>query len=75
MVKARVKELDKFGDFKTIDALAGGDVTKYDEVLKIPLNTALLKLYYSKEVNDFRERLSVVHSNNARNEASRKRQQ
>jgi hypothetical protein len=42
---AGVQDLNKFGEKNLVDALAGGDVLKHDDVLKLPYNTVYLKLY------------------------------
>lgn len=46
----------------TIDALAQGDVLKYDAVEKLPIALALFKLTYDKSVNEYQERLRGVYS-------------
>lgn len=53
-------QLDKFGIFKTIDALAGGDVLKYEAVLALDVNTIFTKLAYNQEVDAFQDRLNEV---------------
>lgn len=42
---AGVNDLSKFGEKNLVDALAGGDVLKHNDVLKLPYNTVYLKLY------------------------------
>lgn len=44
----------------TIDALAQGDVLRYDQVERLPISTALFKLTYDKAVNAYQERLARV---------------
>jgi len=43
-----------------MDALAQGDVTKYNEVLLIDFTTVITKLYYDKEVADYQKRYMKV---------------
>ena len=52
--------MDKFGVFKTMDALAGGDLLKYDEVLKQEYSTIVMKLQYDMEINQYQERLFEI---------------
>ena len=40
---AGIDQLNTFGHLNTIDALSGGDVTKYDQVLLIPWVTIYTK--------------------------------
>lgn len=41
--RAGIGKFSRFGRMNTVDALAGGDITKYDEVYKIDVKTALIK--------------------------------
>ena len=51
----------KYGVFMQIDALANGDVTKYDLVRNIQYETGLLKLSLSKDTSEFQnERLNKI---------------
>ena len=64
---AKIAELDKFGHFKTVDALAGGDILKYNDVLKVSYITVVTKMQYSAEVNKYQERLAKVKKRKAKN--------
>lgn len=46
-----------FGDMNLIDALAGGDVTKYNAVLDIDCRTALVKMTMIMEERNYKKRL------------------
>lgn len=46
--RAGIEMFDVFGVNNTIDALAGGDILKYADVLKMDYNTVFLKLKRSK---------------------------
>jgi hypothetical protein len=43
--RAGISMFDQLGEFNTIDLIAGGDVLKYDAVLRIDYNTILNKLF------------------------------
>ena len=64
---ANIAELDKFGSFKTIDALAQGDILKYNEVLKCSYITVVTKMQYGNAVAQYQERLMKVKQRNAKN--------
>ena len=72
-VQAGSEILASFGEFTTIDALAGGDVTKYDEILDLDLITALTKLKYNMEQDIFSNRLYKIKEKRALAEAKSKR--
>ena len=44
LINAGVRELDMFGDKVLIDTLAGGDITKWKEVLNLPYHFVFYKL-------------------------------
>lgn len=62
-IAAGVKRLSKFGEFSSIDYLAGGDPLKYDDILKLPYDVVYYKLLYRKEMNDYEKRLSEILKN------------
>ena len=51
---------NKYGVFNIIDQLAGGDVLKWDEVLKIECATVLIKLCMEADKKEFQRRLGEV---------------
>jgi hypothetical protein len=57
--QAGVQRFDKFGVMNLIDALAGGDVLKYDSVMYIEYNTIYIKLLMNKEQMLFNRRLQA----------------
>lgn len=55
--------IDVFNDYRSFlqyDALAGGDVTKFDEISKLPYNVCLTKLKLQKDRADYEKRLSEM---------------
>lgn len=59
-ISAGINMFNEFGVVNTIDALAGGDVLKYDAVLKKDYNTIFLKLKKSKVQQIFEENYTEV---------------
>lgn len=72
-VRADVEKLSKYGELQTIDALAGGDVLKYNEVLKLTIGTVINKLAYDKEKAEYQERLMKVKRKNAERDSRNNR--
>ena len=60
-IAADLGPLKKFGFFKTWDALAGGKVTDFKEVLKMSYNVAHTKILLDYEQDAYRKRLSKIH--------------
>lgn len=58
--KAGIGAFRQFGITNTIDSLAGGDVLKYDEVLKLDYNTVFVKLKRSKVEAEFQRKYSKI---------------
>lgn len=54
---AGIEELARFEEFPTIDALAGGDLSKHAEVLSWPYHKVFQKLCYQKETGEIQKRL------------------
>jgi hypothetical protein len=48
-IRAGIKEFDKFGAFNSIDALAGGDITKWEEVVRLPMSDVVLKMKMNQQ--------------------------
>lgn len=57
---AGIEKLSWAGHMATVDALAGGDVLRYDAVLRLPISTALFKLKYDRSIREYQERLMEV---------------
>ena len=68
-VQAGAKDLTQFGAFAMIDALAHGDITRFETVLKQDIITVLTKLKYDKDVTDFQKRLHAIKQRNAKNDS------
>lgn len=52
LLNAGIKDLDELGELNVIDSLAGGDVLKWDEIMKLPYHKVFDK-----------QRKSVIESN------------
>ena len=59
-ISAGIEEFDQLDDVPTIDALAGGDIGKWDEVLELPYGKVLRKMLLSKIQNEYNERYSKL---------------
>jgi hypothetical protein len=59
-MRAGIDMFDQFGVNNTIDALAGGDILKYDEVLMMDYNTVFLKLKRMKLENKFNKNYQQI---------------
>ena len=56
---------DGLGILIQIDSLAGGDVTKYEQVRKLPYNVAFTKLYLNNRYNEHeRRKLDIMKRKN-----------
>lgn len=53
-------------EVNTIDALAQGNVLRWQEVLRLPYNVVYLKLLKNKLDNDFQERYKKILENKAK---------
>lgn len=60
MMAAGIKELNQFGDLNTIDVLASGDITKWEEIKKLPYNVVFDKQYKSVVENAIQKRLVKI---------------
>ena len=58
--RAGISMFDEFGVNNTIDALAGGDILKYDRVLMMDYNTIFLKLKRNKLENKFKRNYQKI---------------
>ncbi len=47
----------KWGWYGSVDHLAGGDVSRYDTITRLPLSQCLTKLVYDKEKSDVEKKL------------------
>ena len=61
-VAANPSQIRKFGWFRTWDALAGGDIARYNEILKQPYIVVLTKLRLSYEQANYDRRLGKLRS-------------
>jgi hypothetical protein len=59
-ISAGINKLDVFGEFKTIDALAGGDPLKYEMILFLDYEVVFKKLCLNKAINEYQKRLRHI---------------
>lgn len=60
--RAGIDMFEEFGAMNTVNALAGGDILKYNEVLKMDYNTVFVKLKMSKVERIFQENYNKILS-------------
>ncbi|MES2807042.1 MAG: hypothetical protein V4619_00355 [Bacteroidota bacterium] len=56
--KAGIQSFQKFKYINTVNALAGGDITKWNEILNMPYDRVLTKLLLNKTEADYQKRYS-----------------
>lgn len=59
-LQAGVDRFARFGVLNRIDSLAGGDITKYDEVMMQPYSVVFAKLQMNLEQSQYSKRLRRV---------------
>lgn len=59
-IDAGIEEFEQLDDIPVIDALAGGDVRKWNEILELPYGQVLRKLLLNKIQNEYNERYSKL---------------
>lgn len=57
-MEAGIERLNRFSEWLVVDALAGGDITKMEDIVLMPYKDVMLAIWVRKEQGDFRERLS-----------------
>ena len=62
-IRAGIAMFDVFGVNNTIDALAGGDVLKYNDILRLDYNTIFVKLKRNKLESTFKNNYSKIMNN------------
>lgn len=62
MMAAGIHQLNEFGDMVTIDALAKGDILKYDEIKALPYYKVYEKLKLDKVNRDIEKRYQKILS-------------
>lgn len=63
--RAGVKNFEPFKYINTVNALANGDVTKWDEVMNLPYDRLLTKLLLNKTEAAYQKRYSELLQNPA----------
>ncbi len=61
LIVAGIDELNKFGDLNTIDALAGGDILRWQQVLDLTYEDVYNKLLKTKTEEDIKKRLETIY--------------
>lgn len=59
-IAAGIEEFEQLEDVPSIDGMAKGDPTKYDEVLELPYGLVLRKMLLNKIQNEYDERYSKL---------------
>lgn len=59
-ISAGIEEFEQLDDIPVIDLLAGGDVSKWDDVLELPYGQVLRKMLLNKIQGDYNERYSKM---------------
>lgn len=60
LVASGIDELNVFGDLNVIDALAGGDILKWEKVLELSYEDVYNKLLKNKKENDIKRNLELI---------------
>ncbi len=68
-LEAGIDSLRKFGRLSTIDALAGGDILKHNEIVELPYSRVFTKMYLELEKSKFQKALIKIKSNSKRNDS------
>jgi hypothetical protein len=58
--KAGIQSFEKFKYINTINSLAGGDITKWNEVLNMPYERVLTKLLLNKAEAEYQKKYSEL---------------
>ncbi len=58
--KAGIQAFSKFKYINTVNSLAGGDITKWDDILNMPYDRILTKLLLNKTEAEYRRRYSEL---------------
>jgi hypothetical protein len=58
--KAGIQAFEKFKYINTVNALAGGDITKWSQILAMPYDRVLTKLLLNKTEAKYRRRYSEL---------------
>ncbi len=66
LIVAGIDDLNKFGDLNTIDALAGGDILKWQQVLELTYEDVYNKLLKTKTEEDIKKRLEAIYKSKSR---------
>jgi hypothetical protein len=60
--KAGIQSFEKFKYINTVNSLAGGDITKWAEILNMPYERVLTKLLLNKTEAEYQKRYSELLS-------------
>ena len=61
------ERMGRFGVVNTIDSLANGDITKWDEIQKMQYSTVFTKLKMDKEKNKIQKEISELQKKRLKN--------
>lgn len=60
MIGAGISDLNQFGDLNTLDVLASGDITKWEDIKKLPYSVVFDKQYKSIIESNIQKRLMKI---------------
>lgn len=58
--RAGIQSFEKFKYINTVNSLAGGDITKWGEILNMPYERVLTKLLLSKAEAEYQKKYSEL---------------
>ena len=61
--RAGIQSFEKFKYINTVNSLAGGDLTKWDDILGMPYERVLTKLLLNKTEAEYQKRYSEIMQN------------
>lgn len=64
---AGIEELNQFGVMLQIDKLAGGDITKYDNIRALPYDICFAKLLMDKKTDEYKANINKIMLSNNKN--------
>ncbi len=59
--EAGIEIFEKYGYFKTLHSLAGGDVTKYETILQTECETIFMTLLFEKDKRKYEKNLREIY--------------
>ena len=66
LVEAGIEDMGKFGFINSLDALADGDVTKWDTIYNMPYKDIYIKQLKDKEMNEVEQNYNAIITRRAK---------